>query len=1051
MSLAEISVRRPVATTMACLVVIVLGAIAFTRLPIDLLPEVTFPSLTVQTSYQNVGPQEVEELITRPVEEAMAAIAGVEEIVSTSSEGQSTVRIAFTWGTDLDEAANEVRTRIDRIRGMLPDDADAPRVLKFDLDQFPILFLGVSSTVLDQIDLREFVDQQVKYRIERVPGVAAVDLRGGLQRQVQVNLNRDKLLALGLSADRVTTILRQENLNRPAGKVEEGNSNIYLRTVGEFEQVEEIGATVMAVRGGSPVYLRDVADVREGVEEIVNIVRINGEPGMFISINKQSGSNTVEVAESVLREVERLNADFAEVTIVPTIDTSRYIKNSIDNVRNAAALGGLLAIIILFFFLRSGRSTLVIATAIPISVIATFALIYFTGYTLNIMTFGGLALGVGMLVDNAVVVLENIYRRHEAGDDARLSAVIGTREVASAITASTITTMAVFLPVVFMEGISSVMYTQLAIVVAFALFASLAVALTLIPMLSSKLLAGRERGTNKERPAWYQKTTDSSERFMSWLETHYRDRVRWALDNRLIIVSGALGLFLLSLMFLPYIGSELMPSTDEGEVRIEVEMDVNARLGVLDDTFREVERVVRAEVPEAQNMITNMGSGGWRGASNRGNLRVALVPQAERSRSSAQIADDLRPKLAHIPGARITTREGSGLFILRMAFGGDNNSNLSLELRGHDLDRGYGIAAEIEQAIAGISGITDVRIGRDRARPERAIRIDRERIARLGLNVSQVAGIIETNLSGSRATVLRRGGREYDVIVRLDETHREFLTDIDNISLVAANGESVPLRSVVDVSFARGPMAIDRKDQERFIRINANVSGRDMGSVAADIRVAMRQLDIPPDFAVVVGGEYEEQQRAQRQLMIALLLALLLVYMVMAAQFENLLDPFVVMFSIPLALIGVLLTMFITNTTFNIQSYIGMVMLAGIVVNNAIVLVDYINLMRREHGWSLHEAVIESGRRRLRPILMTTLTTLLGLMPLAIGFGEGAEVQAAMARVVIGGLLVSTLITLLFIPVLYTTFAEWQLAWAERRESRYQQSGAAPQLSVEPS
>jgi hydrophobic/amphiphilic exporter-1 (mainly G- bacteria), HAE1 family len=874
MSLAEVSVKRPVATTMACLVVIVLGAIAFTRLPIDLLPEVTFPSLTVSTAYQNVGPQEVEELITRPVEEAMAAISGVEEIVSTSSEGSSSVRIAFAWGTDLDEAANEVRTRLDRIRGRLPEDADPPTVLKFDLDAFPILFLGVSSRTFDQIDLREFVDTQVKYRIERVPGVAAVDLRGGLQRQVQVNLNRDKLLGLGLSADRITGILRQENLNRPAGKVEEGNSNIYLRTVGEFEQVEEIGATVIAVRDRNPVYLRDVAEVREGVEEIVNIVRINGEPGMFMAINKQSGANTVEVAESVLREVERLNADFAEITIVPTIDTSRYIKNSIDNVRNSAALGGILAVIILFFFLRSGRSTLVIATAIPISVIATFALIYFTGFTLNIMTFGGLALGVGMLVDNAVVVLENIYRRHEAGDSARVSAVVGTKEVAAAITASTITTMAVFLPVVFMEGVSSVMYTQLAIVVAFALFASLAVALTLIPMLSAKLLAGKDRNREPERPAWYKRTTDASERFMNWLETHYRDRVKWALDNRLIIVSGAVGLFLLSLMFLPYIGSELMPSTDEGEVRVDVEMDVNARLSVLDETFREVERVVRAEVPEAQNMITNMGSGGWRGASNRGNLRVALVPMAQRSRSSAQIADDLRPKLAHIPGARITTREGSGLFILRIAFGGDNSSNMSIELRGHDLDQGYGIAAELESALQEIPGITDVRIGRDRARPERAIRIDRERIARLGLNVSQVAGIIETNLSGSRATVLRRSGREYAVIVRLDEAQRELLTDIDNITLVSAQGETVPLRSVVDVSFARGPMAIDRKDQERFIRINANIAGRDMGSVAADIRSVVRQMDIPAEFAVVVGGEYEEQQKAQRQLLIALFLAL---------------------------------------------------------------------------------------------------------------------------------------------------------------------------------
>ncbi|MFW5973097.1 MAG: efflux RND transporter permease subunit, partial [Bacteroidota bacterium] len=759
-----------------------------------------------------------------------------------------------------------------------------------------------------------------------------------------------------------------------------------------------------------------------------------------------SGSNTVEVANGVLREVERVNADFPDLDIVPVIDTSQYIKNSISNVRNAAALGGLLAVIILFLFLRSGRSTLVIATAIPISIIATFALIYFTGFTLNIMTFGGLALGVGMLVDNAVVVLENIYRRHEQGDSAKLSAVIGTKEVAAAITASTITTMAVFLPVVFMEGVSSVMYTQLAVVVAFALFASLAVALTLIPMLSAKLLARDEGRTSRRRPRWYTSISDMSLRFMTWLEEHYRSGVRWALDNRLIVVSSAVGLFLLSLMLLPSIGSELMPATDEGEVRVEVEMDVNTRLEVLDQTFREVERVIVAEVPEMGNMITNMGSGGWRGASNRGNTRIALVPLSERERSSAEIADALRGKLLDIPGARITTREGSGLFLIRIAFGGGGGSdNLSLELRGHDLEQGYEIAEQLTASLGDVPGITDVRLARDRARPERAIRIDRERIARLGLNMSQVAGIIETNLSRSRATALRRSGREYDIVVRLDQPYREFVSDIDRISLVSTTGESVSLRSVVDVDFARGPMAIDRKDQERFVRINANVAGRDMGSVASDIRQVVRSMDIPEEFAVVVGGEYEEQQKAQRQLIIALLLALLLVYMIMAAQFENLLDPFVVMFSIPLALIGVLFTMWMTGTTFNIQSYIGMVMLAGIVVNNAIVLVDYINLMRREYGLQLHEAVIESGKRRLRPILMTTLTTLLGLLPLAIGFGEGAEVQAAMARVVIGGLLVSTLITLLFIPVLYTTFSEWQLKFAARSERGLAGSDGIPE------
>lgn len=1025
MTLAEFSVKRPVTTTMVFLIVILLGAIAFTRLPIDLLPEVTYPSLTVSTEYANVGPQEVEDLISRPVEEAVAAIAGVEEITSSSSEGRSQVRVAFTWGTDLDAAADEVRTRIDRIRERLPEDAQPPTIFKFDLASFPIVFLGVSSPTMDETALREFVEEQVEYRLERVAGVAAVDLRGGLNRQVQVNLNRDKMLALGLSADRITRLLRQENLNRPAGKVDEGNYDLYLRTVGEFVTAEDIGATVVAVREGKPIYLRDIAQVQEGVQEITNIVRINGEPGMFVSVSKQSGSNTVEVARGVLAEVARINADFAELELVPVIDTSQYIEQAINNVRTSALLGGVLAIVILLFFLHSGRSTLVIATTIPISVIAAFALIYFSGYTLNIMTFGGLALGVGMLVDNAVVVLENIYRKREAGESARLSAIIGTREVAAAITASTLTTMAVFLPVVFLEGISGVMYRQLAVVVAFALFASLAVALTLIPMLSARLL--RRDLTRPAQTTRWGRLSARSEAFLNRIETYYQQLITRALRRRTEVVAGAVILFGLSLLLVPFIGSELMPKTDEGEVRVNVEMAVGTRLALLDETFRAIEAAVREEVPEMRSMIANMGGGGWRASGGHtGDLRIALVPMAERSRSSAEIADALRQRLAGLPGARITAREGSGLFLLRIAFGGGGNANLSIEIRGHDLERGYQIAAQVEEAIRHVPGIADVRLSREAGRPERVIRIDRDKIARLGLNMTQVAEIIETNLAGTRATVLRRAGREYDIVVRLDEPFRERLADVDQISLVALSGEAVPLRSVIDVTYARGPVVIDRKDQERILEVYASTAGRDLGSVAEEVRAALRDLDIPPEFAVLVGGEYEEQQEAQGQLLIALLLAILLVYMVMAAQFENLLDPFIVMFSIPFAAIGVLAIMFLTGTTFNIQSYIGIVMLAGIVVNNAIVLVDYINLMRREYGMALHEAVIESGRRRLRPILMTTLTTLLGLVPLALGLGEGAEVQAAMARVVIGGLSVSTLITLLFIPVLYTTVAEWQ-------------------------
>ena len=1037
MSLATLSVRRPVTTIMFFLIVILLGSIAFTRLPVDLMPELVYPTLTVATDYPNVGPQEVEDLITRPVEEAVAAIAGVEQITSSSSEGQSSVRIAFTWGTDLDEAADEIRTRIDRIRDNLPEGSAPPRVYKFDLASFPILFLGVSSDEMGPIELREFTEERVNRRLERIPGVASIDIRGGLRRQIQVNLDRDKMLALDLSADEITRLLREENLNRPAGKVEEGNLDIFLRTVGEYQAAEEIGSTVVAVRDETPIYLRDIAEVTDGVEEVTTITRINGRSGVRVAINKQSGANTVEVAQGIHREIERLSQDYPEIEIVTIIDTSEYIQNAIRNVRNSAVLGGLLAIVILLFFLRSERSTLVIATAIPISIMATFALIYFTGYTLNIMTFGGLALGVGMLVDNAIVVLENIYRKREEGADATTSAVVGTREVAMAITASTLTTMAVFLPIVFMEGVSGVMYKQLAVVVAFALLASLAVALSLIPVLSSKLLAVE----TSRRRSWLEPLYSRSETFLEWLENHYQAGLQWALARSRLVIVSAILLFAGSLALIPFIGSELMPSTDQGEVRIDAEMAVGTRLALMDRQFAEIEKIIEQKVPEAESVMTSIGGGGWRASGGHtGSMRISLVPMTERDRSSAQIAEDLRAELRGIPGINIRTREGSGLFLLRIAFGG-GDEGLQVEIKGFDLAQGYTVAEQVQTVLQEVDGVSDVRISRDPGRPERVIRIDREKIARLGLSMNRVASIVETNLAGSRATVLRTAGREYDIMVRLEEGDREVLRDIENVSLVSATGEAVPLRSVVDISYASGPVIIDRLDQERVLYVSANVAGRDLGSVAADAREALRTIDVPDGFAINLGGEYEEQQEARTALMITMILAIVLVYMVMAAQFENLVDPFVVMFSIPMGAVGVFITLFLTGTTFNIQSYIGMVMLAGIVVNNAIVLVDYTNLLRRRDEFPLIEAVVEAGRRRLRPILMTTATTILGLIPLAIGFGEGSEVQAPMARAVVGGLTVSTFVTLFLVPVIYTTLELWNAARRKRRTEK----GSAPE------
>jgi hydrophobic/amphiphilic exporter-1 (mainly G- bacteria), HAE1 family len=1024
-SLTATSVRRPVATVMFFLIVILLGGIAFWQLPVDLMPEVTYPTLTLRTDYPNVGPQEVEDLITRPIEEAVAGIAGVEEITSSSGEGESMVRVAFTWGTDLDTAADEVRARIDRIRGALPEGAEPPQVFKFDLSSFPVLFLGVYSDTLGEADLREFTEDRIERRLERVPGVAAVEIRGGLRRQIRVDLDRDRLLALGLSAGEVTRLLREENLNRPAGKVEEGNLDLYLRTVGEFETAAQVGATVVAVRDGRPVYLRDVAAVEEGVEEVTSLVRINGEPGIRVAINKQSGANTVDVARAVHAEIERINLDHAEVRLIPIIDSSEYIQQAIDNVRNATIAGGLLAVIVLLFFLRSGRSTLVIATAIPVSVVATFALVHFAGYTLNIMTFGGLALGVGMLVDNAVVVLENIFRKREGGEGPEASSIGGTGEVALAITASTLTTMAVFLPIVFMEGVSSVMYRQLAAVVAFSLFASLVVALTLIPMLSKLLLArGEAHGESRFRPV--NRFFGWSERTLGRLEGSYSRSLRATLPRRGQVMIFSLALLVLSLGLVPFIGSELMPKTDEGEVRIDGEMAVGTKLAVLDRAFRQVEEVVARAVPEAEDTLASLGGGGWRPTGQHtGDLRISLVDQGLRQRSSEQIADDLRGELAGIPGIQLRVREGSGLFLLRIAFGGGDDG-ITVEIFGEDLESGLRLAERVQRSLEGVPGLSDVRVSRDPGRPERVVEVDREKIARLGLTMGDVASVVETNLAGTRATVLRRDGHEYDVFVRLAEGDRGELADLEQITLVAPGDVTVPLASVARIAAARGPVIVERKDQERVIFVSGAVAGRDLGSVAADVRQALAGVEVPAGFALSLGGEVEEQAKAQRQLGIAMILALVLVYMVMAAQFENLLDPFVVMFSIPMALVGVLVTLWATGTTFNIQSTIGMVMLAGIVVNNAIVLVDYTNLLRRRDGLPLVEAVVESARRRLRPILMTTLTTVLGLVPLAIGLGEGAELQAPMARVVIGGLTASTFITLFLVPAVYTAVQGWQ-------------------------
>jgi HAE1 family hydrophobic/amphiphilic exporter-1 len=1037
MNIVGFFVRRPVFITMATLIVIVLGAVSLSRLPIDLMPDITYPTLSIITTYENASPEEIEELITRPIEEAMSAVPGVEEVSSVSSEGSSSVRVTFTWGTDLDTAANDIRDRLDRVAIRLPEEAERPILRKFDLASFPILIMGASSQ-LDPIQTRRIVDEQIKYRLERVPGVAALDVWGGLEREIHVNLEADKLKALNIPVDQIISRIKTANLTLPAGSIESGNYDITIRTPGEFRTLDQLADTTVAVREGVTIRLGDIATIDDAWTKITRIVRVNGVPGIRLSVSKQSGMNTVQVAKAALKEIEQINKDIPQVQLTTIIDTSDYIQRSITNVGSSAMYGGAFAVLVLLLFLRNIRSTVIIAVAIPVSIVATFALIYFTGFTLNIMTLGGLALGVGMLVDNAIVVLENIFRHRETGEGPRQSAISGTQEVAAAITASTLTTLAVFLPLVFVRGMAGVMFKQLAYVVSFSLLCSLAVALTLIPMLSSRFLLPPSNGSHL---AWgpLRRISQISGRFFTAIENDYKGLLNRALNHRVMVI--LIGLMLLggSLTLIPLIGVEMMPETDEGEVRVNVEMDVGTRLTRLEESVKPIEQIITRDVPEMTNMVSRLGGSTWRGyGSHSGEIRISLKSARERDRSSEDIANMLRRRLSGIPGVEIRTRAGQGLFILSRMYGGVER--VQVEIRGYDLETAGALAEQVKRIAENTRGVTDARVSRDTGNPERFVIVDRLKAETTKVTVSQVADTLQTVLSGTTAGNFREGGDEFPIRVQVKNADRYSVREILDLSVTNADGDPVVLRNIVDVTPRTGPVRVERKDQERVVTVSANIAGRDMGSIINDIRKELPKLAVPRDFSIGFGGDYEEQQKAFGELLLGLILALVLVYMVMASLYESVRSPFVVMFSVPMAIVGVVLILLLTNTTFNIQTYIGCIMLGGIVVNNAILLVDQTNQLRRQEGMEIRAAIQEAGRRRLRPILMTALTTICGLIPLAIGMYEGGEAQAPLARAVIGGLASSTLITLVFVPVVYS-FVERAKVKAEKAAELSVQAG----------
>ena len=1039
MSLTSTSIKRPIATTMVFLIIILIGIVGFRYLPVDLLPEIESPQLSVRVNYDNVGPEEMELIVTAPLENALSGIPNVEQMSSSSSEGTSNISLQFARGTNLDAAANNVRDALDRVRDALPVEADPPRIRQFRPDDFPIVIIGVRSD-RNLAELTQILEREISMFFEQIPGVGSIDVWGGIQREIQVDLIRERLLSSNITASDVISALNRDNITLPGGGIKDGYSDFYVRTQGEFQTIEEVSQTVITNVNGRPLRVGDVANVQHGYEDISRYVEIDGVPTLRLAIQKQSGANTVSVAEDIKTEVERINNIRGDMELMVITDQSQFIQDSINTVQNAAVWGGILAVIVLFAFLRNVSTTLIIAVSIPISIIATFGLLYFGGLTLNQMSFGGLALGIGLIVDNAIVVLENIVRKREQGTELIESSDLGTKEVAGAIIAATLTTSVIFLPLVFMQTTTGSMFQELGLVVVFAIFCSLLVALSLVPMLSSRFLTIKPLADEKDK-------LSKGDRFFMRTDDKYTDLLRGAVKRKWLIIGSTVILFAGSVMLIPGIPFELAPETEADEVRISMRMEQGVNIAVINNYFEELDEIVRELIDPAEVAYYTRDLGGWGGD---GRIDINLVPQDERTRSAEEIASDIRGSLQNVlPGADLRVYTRGGLWILRRVFrtgGGDEDAAVTMQLRGYDMETSQQLARTVRNRLERVSGVSDIEIEESEGRPQQNITINREKTAELGIGVDEVARTIQTNIAGSRAGVFRVNGEERPIMVRLRPEDRVEMDDIGNVSIRASDNRIVPISSVIEQERGRAPTTVNRIDGQRVMYLTANLEEDvALGEAVNRMQAALSDIQFPEGYSVYFGGEYEELQQARADFTMAIILALILVYMVMAAQFERFLDPLIVMLSVPVALIGVVPTLMITGTTINMQSLMGVLMLLGIVVNNAIVLIDYINLMRRrDESRDLLESIIAASRLRLRPILMTTFTTILAMIPLAIGVGVGAEIQAALARVVIGGLLVSTLITLFLIPIVYliatqavVAIKEWRQITVERMRERF--------------
>jgi HAE1 family hydrophobic/amphiphilic exporter-1 len=1032
MSMVKTVISRPTTIFIIFALLIGLGFFALVNLPIDLFPEINPPYMVVITSYSGAGPEEVERSVTRPLEATLSGVSGLEKVTSTSSKGSSTVILQFTYGTDMSDASNSIRDSLERIRNYMPQGANTPMILKLDPSMAPIMNLMVTSDKRTPEELREIAEDTIVPRIEQTPGVATASISGGREKIIRVEIPQSRLQAYDLTISQIQQMLAAQNMQVAAGSIIEGGMSYLLTTMGEYTSLDDIRNTVISYKGGGysngqiemprQIYLRDLADVFEGYRDESSTVYVNGQSAVTLQVQKQSGKNSVQTVKDLRNRLNRLSNEIAQdIKITELYNTTDIVENSLNQVTSTAISGAILAVLILFVFLRSVKPTLIIGISIPISIVITLMFMYFAGLTLNLMTMAGLVLGIGMLVDNSIVILENIYHYREKGAKLQTASMLGTSEMIIAITASTITTICVFAPLVMFQGLLEMageLFAGLAFTVVISLGISLLTAAFLVPVLSSHYLP---LVTRKQKPlkGLSAKIDGYFDRFFIWVENKYRGAVKKVLNHKVIVILSLLALFIISIILIPVIGWEFMPAQEDDNVSITATLPVGTPLYETESVLRQVQLIVEREIKGYERLTLQAGGGGMMSLggrnSNSGSLRINLPPYSERVESANEIREIMRPYLNQIPGATFSL--GGGL-----SFSLGSGGAVDIILRTEDLVKGKALGEKIAGVLSEhLSDIvTEPQVDLRDGLPQFEIIIDREKMYALGLNTYTVGNEIRAAVDGVTATRFKTGGKDYDVLLILAEADRNTLPALDHIFINSQMSGRIPLSSFVSYREGTGPLTINRENQSRIIHVTAGAKpGVRMNTLQKQVEDVIRsEIPIEDDVIIEYGGDNAQMVKIFGRFILICIVAVFLVFGVMASLFESFRDPFIIILTIPLSIIGIVAIYLITNTIFNVLTAVGLLVLIGVIVNNGIVLVDYTNLLRKR-GYSLNDACIEAAGNRLRPILMTTLTTILGLVPMAFFPGEGSELVAPIGKTVLGGLSFGTLMTLFLMPTVY--------------------------------